>query len=70
MINPTTEKGYRKQRHHQWLSGNVGIPKLKDHLVGVMALMKASPNWNNFLRLLERAYPKYGDTIPIDFEED
>ena len=68
--NPTTEKGFRKQRHHQWLSGNVGFPKLKDHLVGVVALMKAAPNWGNFLRLLERAYPKYGDTMPLDFEEN
>jgi len=68
--NPTTEKGFRKQRHHQWLSGNVGFPKLKDHLVGVVALMKAAPNWGNFLRLLERAYPKYGDTMPMDFEEN
>ena len=38
-------------------------------LVGVVALMKAAPNWSNFLRLLERAYPKCGDTIPIDFED-
>ncbi|MFB3057273.1 MAG: P63C domain-containing protein [Ignavibacteriaceae bacterium] len=68
--NPRTSKGYRKQKHTQWLTGDIGIPKVKEHLVGLIALMKAAPNWRKFTDMVGRVYPKYGDTIPMDFEED
>jgi hypothetical protein len=68
--NPITEKGYRKQKHHQWLTGNIGIPALRDHLSGLIALMRASANWRQFKRLVERAYPKFGDTYLLPFDEE
>ncbi len=68
--NPKTEKGYRKQKHTQWLTGDVGVPKLKEHIIGLIALMKAAPNWKRFTSMVERVYPKYGDTIPLDFDEE
>jgi len=67
--NPSIKSGYRKRRHHQWLTDNIGIPKLKEHLIGLIALMKAAPNWRKFLDMANRVYPKYGDTIPMDFDE-
>lgn len=67
--NPTTEKGYRKRRHHQWLTDNVGIPELKEHIIGIIALMKAAPNWRKFKEMANRVYAKYGDTIPMDLDE-
>ncbi len=30
-------------------------------MVAVIALMRASPNWKGFYRLLQRALPKYED---------
>ncbi len=68
--NPSNEKGRRKQRHHQWLTDNIGIPKLREHIYGAIALMKASPNWGTFQRLLNRAYQRYGDTIEMDLEDE
>lgn len=50
--NPRTVKGHRAHKHHQWLTEEIGHPKLRDHLIGVVALMKAAPNWNNFQRSL------------------
>jgi len=67
--NPIVTKGYRKNRHHQWLTEDVGHPKLRDHLNGVMALMKASANWNIFLRLLNRAYPRKGATLEMPLDD-
>jgi len=67
--NPKNEKGIRKSKHHQWLTSDVGHPKLQEHILGTMALMRASPNWNVFIRLLERSYPKFGHTLPIGFDE-
>ena len=68
LINPPVSPGRRRHRHHQWLTGDVGHPKLKEHLIGVMALMRASPNWTAFQRSLARAYPKMNETmlLPLD----
>ncbi len=67
-VNPFTDKGYRKKRHHQWLTGDYGNPKLREHIIGIMALMRASANWSGFHRMLQRSYPKSGEQIllPID----
>ena len=67
--NPRTESGYRRTKHHQWLTDDIGHPKLQTHLIGVMALMRASSNWGNFYRALQRAYPKFGETIPMDLND-
>lgn len=71
-INPPTEKGHRKQKHHQWLTGKVGNPTLKSIIDGSMALMRAAPNWRKFKEMLNRSYPKYGDNIALalEFDED
>ena len=67
--NPKDEKGRRKVRHHQWLTPDIGHPKLRDHLNGVIALMKAASNWETFKRLLNRAFPKKGHTLELPFED-
>lgn len=64
--NPVIKKGGgRPRKHHQWLTGDVGHPKLKEHLSGVMALMRASANWRIFKDTLARAYPKQNEQIPL-----
>lgn len=70
--NPKDSKGKRKHKHFQWLTENIGHPKLKEHLAGVIALMKAATKWDQFYRSMQRVFPKYGDTrlIPgVDGEE-
>lgn len=66
-INPVSETGGRKSRHHQWLTEDIGHPALQAHLNGVLALMRASSNWGRFKGSLARAYPKYADQL--DFEK-
>ena len=68
-INPTLPSGTRKDKHHQWFTRDIGYPELKDHITGVMALMRAAPNWDSFRRSLQRAYPKLHETIPLPLEE-
>lgn len=76
--NPVTPKGYRPNKHHQWFTPELGHPKLREHLAGVTALMRAAPNWTVFKRMLERSYPKRDEDIPpevppsqhrMDFED-
>lgn len=59
-LNPKTPKGTRKHHHHRWLTRDVGHPKLREHLVSVITLMKASVKWDDFKRMINRALPKYG----------
>lgn len=66
--NPPDEKGIRKAKHHQWLTPDVGDPKLNEHIHGVMALMRASANWSSFKRLLARAYPKPSEERELDLD--
>lgn len=56
-INPSV-KGQRKHKHFQWLTENIGYPKLMNHLSAVIALMKVSTDYDMFISLLDRALPK------------
>lgn len=56
--NPTLPEGRRRHKHHQWFTPDIGHPRLKEHLSGVMALMRASDTWEGFRNLLDRSYPK------------
>lgn len=56
--NPKNEKGYRKAKHHQWLTDDIGHPALAQHLYNVIGFMKAFDSWDSFMARLDKAYPK------------
>jgi hypothetical protein len=64
--NPKDEKGYRRAAHHQWLTEDVGHPALAQHLYAVIGLMRISGTWDEFKRLIDKAYPRRGDTLQMD----
>lgn len=68
--NPMNERGYRKSRHHQWLTEDVGHPALAQHLHAVIAFMRIAQNWQQFHEMLEQAFPKQGDTLKLPFMAD
>lgn len=70
MKNPPYKPGQRKQRLFQWLTEDVGHPRLREHLSAVIALMKASNNWDQFHRMLQRALPKYNTNMLLPLPED
>lgn len=57
--NPRTSRGTRKSKHHQWLTSEVGNPKLLEHLAAVTALMRGHDAWDSFYVMLERSMPKH-----------
>jgi hypothetical protein len=67
-INPKNDRGNRRTRHHQWLSEDIGHPALAQHIHAVIGFMRASTGWDDFIRLLDRAFPKKGHTIPMLLE--
>ena len=57
-LNPPVQpNGNRRNRHHQWFTPDIGHPKLKEHLAAVIALMKASDDWESFKASLQRVFP-------------
>jgi P63C domain len=67
---PKDEKTKRRKRKlFQRLTEDVGHDRLREHLASVTTLMRASANWGGFYRLLERALPKYKQTLPLPFPD-
>ena len=74
-LNPKTEKGTRRVKHHQWLTYDIGHPALQKHLTGVIALMKSvrsSPHkaWTEFQRRLQRVFPKVNTNLELQFPDE
>lgn len=70
-VNPKTDKGTRKDRHHQHLTEEIGRPKLKEHLAAVEALGRASGyNWVRFMQMLNAAFPKQYQQLDLLFPDD
>jgi hypothetical protein len=49
-------KFYRKYRHHQFLTENIGIPHLDKHLASVIVLMKTCDTWEEFVDRFDKAF--------------
>jgi hypothetical protein len=57
-LNPKTESGQRKAKHHQWLTDDVGHPMLAQHLYALITLMRGYDTWDEFYKFATRIYPK------------
>lgn len=68
--NPKNDKGYREYKHFQFLTDEVGEPKLREFFGGLIALARATSSWRKYTELVERAYPKIGDQLDLFLEED
>jgi hypothetical protein len=63
--NPMTEKGYRKHKNYQFLTQDIGLPALAQHLYAVMGIMRASATWEELMGIMNRAHPRRGDTLEL-----
>jgi hypothetical protein len=64
--NPSIE-GRRVARHHQFLTDELGHPALAQHLYAVVGLMRASKTWDQFMSMLNAAFPKRNENLSFDF---
>jgi len=65
-INPSIEKGGRKNKHHTHLTDE-GLQKLESHLTIVTYLMVKAEDEASFMQELDISFPKVNKTIPMDF---
>ena len=67
-LTPRDDKGRLKHKLFQRPTENVGNPRLREHLASITALMRASDTWPQFMAMLNRSLPRYGDTPYLPFE--
>lgn len=67
-VTVRNDDGRPKHKYFQRLTSNIGYPKLREHLGGVVAIMKLSSSYADFLHKLDSIYPRYGETMPLGFE--
>ena len=68
--NPKDEHGHRKARHHQFFTDDIGHPALAQHLHAVVGLMRAADEWGQFQSMIDRAFPRRGDTLQLPLFKD
>jgi hypothetical protein len=71
-VTERADDGRLKHKLFQKLTGNIGYPKLREHLGSVVTIMKLSNNYQDFKNKLAQIHPVYGHTIslPLDYESE
>jgi hypothetical protein len=59
-LTPKSPSGNYKNKLFQRLTEDVGHPKLREHMSGVLMLMKYSPDWRVFMERLDKELPQWG----------
>lgn len=66
-LKKAASKVEKKAKLHQWLTSDTGHPKLKEHLISLVSLLKISRSPEEFKAHVNTVHPKFGDTLQIDF---
>lgn len=61
-------KAEKKAKLHQWLTQDIGHPKLREHLASIVAIEKLSRSPKEFMENVNRVHPRYGDTLQLPFD--
>lgn len=56
---PRNDEGRPTAKFSQLLTRNIGYPKLREHLGAVIATMRLSSSWADFIAKLDRNYPRF-----------
>jgi len=68
--NPVQDNGRRKGKHFQLLTEDIGHPALAQHMHATIGLMRAADTWGDFMRMMDRSFPKRGDTLQLPLFSD
>ncbi len=68
-VTARNENGRPKHKLFQKLTANRGYPKLVYHLGQVVATMKSSSEYKEFIRKLDQLRPRYGQTMMLPFPD-
>ncbi|MEO1352262.1 MAG: P63C domain-containing protein [Cyanobacteria bacterium J06635_15] len=65
---PKYPSGARKHKFFQKLTGDIGHPKLREHLASVVTVMKLSSSYQDFKGKLDKVHPKYDETLSLPLD--
>jgi hypothetical protein len=68
--NPVTERGYRRHKHHQFLTADTGNVHLDKQISTVTTLMRIADDRDEFEALFERAFGKVEPRRPLVIDVD
>jgi hypothetical protein len=68
LLKKTASRAEKKAHLHRWLTHDIGHPKLREHLSSIVTILKLSKTPAEFKQNVDRIHPRFGVTIPIDFE--
>jgi P63C domain len=66
-LKKAATKAEKKSRLHQWLTNDLGHPKLREHLSSIVSILKLSKTPEDFKANVNIVHPRYGETGPLDF---
>ena len=66
-VNPPTDKGYRKYRHHQFFTRDIGHPELRRLVHQLIGMQDAfnDGEWDKFKRRVDEKYAKVNTTLML-----
>jgi hypothetical protein len=66
-LKKAASKAERKSKLHQWLTGDLGHPKLREHLSSIVSILKLSKSPEDFKANVNMIHPQYGESGQFDF---
>ncbi len=66
-VTPTLPSGARRHRHHPWFTPEIGHPRPREHPAAVIALMRVSRQWDDFMLRIQQAFPVYNQTCVLPY---
>ncbi|WP_234925640.1 P63C domain-containing protein [Aeromonas caviae] len=69
-LKKEVSKAKRRTKLHQWLTGDLGHPKLREHIASVVTLLKLSKTPADFKEKVDLIHPRYGQTYLLDFSHE
>ena len=69
-LNPKDESGKRAHRHYKFFTPDFGYPALTQRLYELLGMARASTTWDGFYRLVDKTFPRVGETRALPFAED
>jgi hypothetical protein len=68
-LKRAASKTERKAKLFQWLTQDIGHPRLKEHLTSIVTLLKISSNPKDFMRWVNQVHPRYGEQLQMQFDD-
>ena len=66
-LKKAANKQAKKAKLHQFLTTDIGHPKLREHLASVVTVLKLSTDKEQFKQMLDIAHPKFNESMKFDF---